>query len=219
MTCRVFLQPPRQQHIAPPSPPTTFRKQSPASERHANTIRQGIQKQEPLGRLLSTTGGGGGNAGATCMVARHTPHATTGAPGGGWTGERHAGQMTIGGSGIPVARPPGGTIWGLCTGYMRARVRVRALDVRVLTQEGQGSDTDAEARALTVPFCERFVGETCSTLANRNLSTCLFVLKIEMCRTLPLRDTWTFLCETRAKKIRFFENLVTFSRKKQRCFL
>ena len=56
---------------------------SPASERHVNTIRQGIQKQEPLERLLCTTTGGGGNAGATRTVARHTPHATTGAPNGG----------------------------------------------------------------------------------------------------------------------------------------
>lgn len=56
---------------------------SPASERHVNTIRQGIQKQEPLERVVCTTIGGGGNAGATCMVARHTPHATTGAPNGG----------------------------------------------------------------------------------------------------------------------------------------
>ena len=82
---------------------------SPASERHVNTIRQGIQKQEPLGRLLSTTGGGGGNAGATCMVAPHTPHATTGAPGGGWTVARHVGQM-MSWSGIPVTMPLGGTI-------------------------------------------------------------------------------------------------------------
>lgn len=61
--------------------PNTLRKNmSAVSERYANTIRQGIQKQEPRGRLLSVNEGSGRNAGATCMVARHTPHATTGAP-------------------------------------------------------------------------------------------------------------------------------------------
>jgi hypothetical protein len=43
------------------------------------------------------------------MVAPHTPHATTGAPGGGWTVARHVGQM-MSWSGIPVTMPLGGTI-------------------------------------------------------------------------------------------------------------